>query len=175
MRRAQGLSVADQSDNKRARTPFDASKAKSADGNSDMRTFQTEGKPGIFARPLDKLRATGTLRHVNPQAVIPIRPEAAADCPTQGCEACASVASPPAAMPSPQTPPLLEGDPAQLALALAGLEEVRPFIRQLHCTADEVSLTLHPLPRCAGAQLVQRCFLELRRRLPDTDIYVTPS
>ncbi|WP_157725512.1 hypothetical protein [Vitreoscilla filiformis] len=88
---------------------------------------------------------------------------------------CASSASPPTATPPPHAPPLLEGDPAQLALALAGLEEVLPFIRQLHCTADEVCLTLHPLPHCAGAQLVQRCFLELRRRLPDTDIYVTPS
>jgi hypothetical protein len=68
---------------------------------------------------------------------------------------------------------LLLGDATQLARALAGLDEARPFIRQLHCTADEVVLTLHPLPRCAGAQLAQRCFIELRRRLPDTDIYIT--
>jgi hypothetical protein len=71
--------------------------------------------------------------------------------------------------------PEFSGPPERVLTLLAALPDLRPFIRHVHWGDGEVSVQLHPMPRCAGARMAQRCFEDLRHRLPDTDIYVTLS
>lgn len=71
--------------------------------------------------------------------------------------------------------PEFSGPPEPVLTLLAALPDLRPFIHRVQWGDGEVSVQLRPMPRCAGARMAQRCFEDLRRLLPDTDIYVTPS
>lgn len=134
----------------------------------------------------------GTLSTVNPISIPIVRADAPTEaCNPNGCGGCLASAAGPVCrsdLGPLVTAPTLDGPPALLQQLVAELNDAlavqaaaegagqlpvaASLVHTLRLRDGEAELTLALAPRGVGMHLMDTAFQALRRRLPDTDIYV---